>query len=254
MKVLVCGKGGSGKSTLSALVALGLKKTGVNVLLVDADESNYGLHRLMGVDMPVSLLDNLGGKNGFREKMSSVPRGMAPRLFDGKMKIGDLPKECIADSNGIKIAVMGKIHHFGEGCACPIGVLSRSFLSGLDIGGDWVAVVDSEAGVEHFGRRVDAECDLLLGVVDPTYESFMLAGKMSKMAGNAGIPIRFILNKTDETVEKAASEHVDRDKIVAKIPKNESLYMNSLEGKPLTGIPPEIEQVCEFIRAKLSMS
>jgi CO dehydrogenase maturation factor len=35
-----------------------------------------------------------------------------------------------------------------------------------------IVVVDAEAGVEHFGRRVDGECDLILGVVDPSYESF----------------------------------------------------------------------------------
>ena len=72
MKTLICGKGGSGKSTISALVALTLRDMGANVLLVDADESNYGLHRLMGVPMPVSLLDDLGGKNGFREKMNGL--------------------------------------------------------------------------------------------------------------------------------------------------------------------------------------
>ena len=54
MKVLICGKGGSGKSTLSALIEKKKKNRGYRVLLVDADESNYGLHRLLNISHPVS--------------------------------------------------------------------------------------------------------------------------------------------------------------------------------------------------------
>ena len=48
MKIIISGKGGSGKSTLSALLALALKNLGFSVLLVDADESNEGLHHQLG--------------------------------------------------------------------------------------------------------------------------------------------------------------------------------------------------------------
>jgi CO dehydrogenase maturation factor len=71
MRILISGKGGSGKSTLSALVARALKDRGFRVLLVDADESNYGLHRLLDISFPVPLLENMGGKPGFK-KMTSV--------------------------------------------------------------------------------------------------------------------------------------------------------------------------------------
>jgi CO dehydrogenase maturation factor len=62
MKVLICGKGGSGKSTLSAIIAIAMKNRGYSVLLIDADESNHGLHRMLGISHPVSMLDNLEGK------------------------------------------------------------------------------------------------------------------------------------------------------------------------------------------------
>jgi CO dehydrogenase maturation factor len=68
MKVLICGKGGIGKSTLAALIAIAMKNRGYCVLLIDADESNYGLHRMLGISHPVYMLDNLGGKKGFRQK------------------------------------------------------------------------------------------------------------------------------------------------------------------------------------------
>lgn len=246
MKILICGKGGSGKSTLSALVALTLRDMGANVLLVDADESNYGLHRLMGVPMPMSLLDDLGGKMGFRQKMNAVPRGMAPQVFE-KMALDDIPETCVADAGGVKMVVVGKIHHFGEGCACPIGVLSKTFLSKLDTDKKDAVIIDAEAGVEHFGRRVDAECDMVLGVIDPTYESFLLAKKMKDMAGNAEIPIFFVLNKADETVESAMARHLDGMEVIAKIPYMKELFQSGLEGNPLEIRMPEIEPICERI-------
>lgn len=49
MKILVCGKGGCGKSTLSALIAKELAKRGNRVLVIDSDESNYGLHTQLGM-------------------------------------------------------------------------------------------------------------------------------------------------------------------------------------------------------------
>lgn len=247
MKILICGKGGCGKSTLSALLALTLRDMGANVLLVDADESNHGLHRLMGVRMPVSLLDDFGGKKGFREKMNAVPRGMAPQIFAEKMSWDDIPEVCVADSGGVKMVVVGKIRHFGEGCACPIGVLSKTFLSKLDTGKNDVVVIDSEAGVEHFGRRVDAECDMILGVIDPTHESFILAKKIKEMSGKAGIPVFFALNKTDETVGTIMAEQLADMEIVAKIPNTRALFVAGLEGTPLKTRIPEIEPFCRKI-------
>ena len=62
MKILICGKGGSGKSTIAALLSKNLAARGYDVLLIDADESNLGLHRLTGIAMPVDIMADLGGK------------------------------------------------------------------------------------------------------------------------------------------------------------------------------------------------
>ena len=56
MKVLVFGKGGSGKSTVVALLAKALVKHGFKVLVVDSDESNMTLHRMIGVNAPPKTL------------------------------------------------------------------------------------------------------------------------------------------------------------------------------------------------------
>lgn len=248
MKIAVSGKGGSGKSTLSVLMARSFKKLGYRVLLVDADESNVGLEMLVGVASPVHLLDYLGGKKGFKQKLNQgLSLDNPAGIFAGQQAIKDLPKECVATSDGINFLIIGKIHDFGEGCACPIGVLSKKFLASLDVGENEVVLVDTEAGVEHFGRGMEAECDRIVGVIDPTAESFRLAAKMQTMAASAGRDIGFILNKVEPSIEAVMRAQLDSAVILGIIPKDDAIFMESLKGQSLTRFLPEADDICRKI-------
>ena len=248
MKIIISGKGGSGKSTLSALLALALKNLGFSVLLVDADESNEGLHRQLGISYPVPLLDSLGGKKGFRKiTTATFPQTAHTMLFKDNMRIKEIPGNCIAEADGIKLLVIGKIRDFGEGCACPMGALSRMFLSKLDLEKNEIVIVDAAAGVEHFGRRIDADCDMILCIVDPTYESFLLARKMHDMAGKAGVDIFFVLNKVDEKILDVMKKNVAAEKLITIIPYMPDLFIDNLEGITLKKSCHEIEPVCQLI-------
>jgi CO dehydrogenase maturation factor len=248
MKIIISGKGGSGKSTISALLALALKNLGFSVLLVDADESNEGLHRQLGISYPFPLLDSLGGKKGFRKiTTAAFPQTAHTMPFKDNMRIKEIPGNCIAEADGIKLLVIGKIRDFGEGCACPMGALSRMFLSKLDLEKNEIVIVDAAAGVEHFGRRIDADCDMILCIVDPTYESFVLARKMHDMAEKAEVDIFFVLNKVDEKILDVMKKNIAQDKLVAEIPYMPDLFIDNLEGISLKKSCHEIEPVCQLI-------
>ena len=253
MRVLICGKGGSGKSTISTLIAKALQKKGFNVMLIDADESNLGLHRLMGAESPTILMDSLGGKKSFKKSLNNTFSSENNSFFKEKITFNEIMGETVSQANDIKLVAIGKIHESGEGCACPMGVLSKMILSKLVIGDKDVVVIDSSAGVEHFGRGVDTECDLILGVVDPSFDSFLLAEKISKMADNARIDNFFILNKVDDRVADLMNANIDQTKIVAKIPQYDSLFQESLEGKELKTNVTEIEPICELIKTKKNL-
>ena len=77
--------------------------------------------------------------------------------------------------------------------------------------------------------------------------NFMLAKKMLGMAAKAGIKIFFVLNKVDEKVEAVMTQNVESEKVVAKIPQNSSIFLNSLEGKELKTSFPEIDQISQLI-------
>jgi CO dehydrogenase maturation factor len=252
MKIAICGKGGSGKSSITALLARYLSGRGCHVLVVDADESNMGLHRLLGVESPVILLDHLGGKKAFKQKINQKfppPEGV---VFGDKIPVSSLPAECVAIAGNIRLIAVGKIHVAGEGCACSIGLLSKMVLSKLDLDEKEIVLIDTEAGVEHFGRDVDAGCDMIFAVVDPAYESFLLAGKIKTMAEASKAEIFFILNKTDDRSRSVMESHLDRDKIIAAVPASDGLFLSSLEGKPLQTAVPEIAAAGDLIINRLS--
>jgi CO dehydrogenase maturation factor len=147
--------------------------------------------------------------------------------------------------------VIGKIHHFGEGCACPMGILAKKFLASLETSDKEVIIIDSEAGVEHFGRGIIGECDLIVGVVDPTAESFKLAEKMQKMAENAGKEICFVLNKVEPAIEGVMKNQLDGKKLIGAIPKDDTIFIESLEGNKLSKELQEIDEICSKIVSAL---
>ena len=67
MKIMICGKGGSGKSAISVLAARLLSKK-YDVYLIDSDESNTLLPKILGADSPRSLVEYLGGRNNIFKK------------------------------------------------------------------------------------------------------------------------------------------------------------------------------------------
>ena len=178
MKISVCGKGGSGKSTVVALLANEARARGYRVLVVDSDESNSGLFRMLGFDYPpVPLMELVGGKQSLKQKM-----GQPTVLAQSRIGLKDLSPQHLVQRDGLTLVSIGKILQSLEGCACPMVVLSREFLKKLALAEGELAIVDMEAGVEHFGRGVETSIDSVLIVVEPPLESVSVAQKIHELA------------------------------------------------------------------------
>ena len=243
MKIAICGKGGTGKSTVVALLARGFKEMGMGAIIIDSDESNSGLHWMLGLDRrPSPLMDFVGGKKKIQGKMIAMfSRGQSEPemsvLLQDVIHMEDIPADYIVEGDGERLITIGKIKQSLEGCACPMGALSREFLKKLHLGTNEIAIVDMEAGIEHFGRGVESSIDAVIAVIEPSLESINLAEKIGSLTLGAGANfVGIVVNKvsSENIYEKIKGELEKRRlPILGNIPFSEGIVEACLQGQPV---------------------
>jgi CO dehydrogenase maturation factor len=241
MKILVCGKGGCGKSTIVALLAQEMAIRGNKVLVIDSDESNIGLHSRLGMEKPDDFMDYFGGKKVLFEKTKEMKNAW---------RLDDLPGDYLTEKGNIQLLSMGKIYQFGEGCACPINALSSKFLEILDLRNGEFLIGDTDAGIEHFGRGVEKGVDVLLVIVDPSRESILLAKKISELGQQVDKPVYYVLNRiADQQTKDFLLNSVRIEKVIAMIPENRGIFIAGLAGNEFNMDVEGIKEIADFLQA-----
>jgi len=246
-RILVCGKGGSGKSTFVALSTTALLRRGYQVMVLDGDASNpEGLVRLLfglGVEgEPRPLIDFFGGIERVtcpvddpspltrRDDPTPVPQ----RRID---LFGEIPDAYYLRRGALALLQVGKIRHYGQGCDGPAEKVVRDFL----IQGEAVNLIDMKAGIEHFGRRVPDRMDIILAVLDYTLESVSIAARIAEFCAEAGIrDYWLVLNKVGSPeVEAMLLDKLDglRERVLGSIAYDQQLIMAGLSGAALGECP-----------------
>ncbi len=255
MKITVCGKGGCGKSTVTTLLAKELARMGKKVLVVDSDESNFGLHRQLGVELPRDFTEYFGGKDkAFKTMMTSgildsmKLSAFAKKFFSEDFTMADIPEEYYSEKGGVKLMSSGKIHKANDGCACTMNSILEQFVAHLTLAEDEIALLDMEAGVEHFGRGTDNSVDGILMIVDPSFESLRLSAKIADLSTSIGKPIWFCLNKvTEETVQMMEEEVGKHGAIIGRMPLDHDLGLAGLTGTELQMTIAPISEMAQFL-------
>ncbi len=259
-KIAVCGKGGSGKSVTVRLLADGLRARGRRVLVVDSDESNTGLHRMLGFDSPPEpLIGLLGGKQKIDQEIEAeIKAGGTEETLElmrdrTEMRLAEIPPAYIFEKDGIRLINIGKILMALEGCACPMGIVSRSFLKKLCLEVDEIAVVDLEAGVEHFGRGVETSIDCVLVIVEPSVDSLEVAEKINELSSQIEIAdVWVVLNKiTSEEIADRLRDYLEkRDiRVIGSIHQDAEIFESCLEGRPIRGrvAAEDVDKILDFL-------
>jgi len=235
MKIFVCGKGGSGKTVISILLARILTENGNKVYIVDSDESNELLYKLLGTNPPKPLAEYFGGKKNIF-KVGEVNILKLLKTSETGININSLPHEYVSYSKeGIGLIVIGKIRTLGEGCACPLNFLTRIFLGNVILNSNEYIIVDTDAGVEHVGRGLEETADLIIFIADPTAESIQLAKVLKKVADEHRIKFKMILNKADNEIYQTFKDLAGQNglSIDGYLGFDREIFMSSLKGEPL---------------------
>lgn len=239
MKIGVFGKGGSGKSTVSTLLAQTLQDRGYEVYLLDADSTNVGLHRILGVEeAPAALMEYLGG-TVFRGGPVTCPVDDPTRLANVAIQWSALPEAYRAsNTNGIHYLVADKIGGQGPGAGCdgPVAKIARDLVvqSNSDCA---VTLVDFKAGFEDLARGAITGLDWAIVVVDPTNASIQIAADMQMMVTQI------------QAGELPATEHLESSELVALA--NDIFVQASIKGFSLVLNRVTDEQVETYLLDKL---
>ena len=140
-----------------------------------------------------------------------------------------------------------------------MGVLSREFLKKLTVEKDVLAIVDMEAGVEHFGRGVETSIDSVLIVVEPPLESVNVGQKIHDLASGIGVKnVWAIMNKvpSEEIATRLKTELQERHiEVVGCIYFDADIFRSSLDGRiPVNGIAVrDIKDVLDRILSRAGL-
>jgi CO dehydrogenase maturation factor len=202
MKIAVSGKGGVGKTTLSAFIIKAFSDRGQKVLAIDADP-DANLAGALGFEHPEDIIPISEMKDLIGERTESQP-GSYGTFFKLNPHVSDLPEKLSKQKGNIRLMVMGGVKKGGGGCICPESVMLKTLITHLILARDEVVVLDMEAGIEHLGRGTASSVDKLIVVVEPGKRSIETAHHIQDLARDIGLKnIALVGNKIRGDQDKA---------------------------------------------------
>jgi CO dehydrogenase maturation factor len=205
MKVAVVGKGGVGKTTVSATLARVLADAGRSVYAIDADPNNCLAYALGFPREVAATIQPLSEMNDLLAERAGVKPGQGG-IHVLNPEVQDIIDEHTVAHNGIKLLVMGTIEKGGGGCACPESNTLRAVVRELvDLPDD--LVMDMEAGLEHLGRGTARHVDALIAVVAPHASSARTILRIRELAAEIGLKrLAVIANRVTSPEDRARIE------------------------------------------------
>jgi CO dehydrogenase maturation factor len=244
-KIAITGKGGSGKTMLTAIMTgLLARDNNIKLLAIDAD-SAINLSYALGVDIKQTVAE-------IRSQMIKDPKARA-EMKDKNIRV--VMEEALESGTGFNLLTMGRPE--GPGCYCAINDLLKYGIDRLSKQFD-ITLIDCEAGPEQINRRVVNGVDVLVIVTDSSARGGRVAGSIlnvlrddeSMKHTTTGLVLNRCKVKTDDRliVESARRWGIE---IFGRIPDDECITEYDSAGKPLIDLPrtsPSVMAIEEILK------
>ncbi len=197
-RVVVTGKGGAGKTSLTAMLARLLARSSFRVLALDSDPQMnlpwaLGLHP----DVAHGLLPLSQDADYVEEKTGVRPGAGWGLFFRLNPDVADVVERFgVVGPDGVRLLVMGTLVQPAVGCLCPENSLLSAVVDSLSLRRGEVVLMDTQAGVEHFGRALAKGFHHAVVVTDPSFNAVQVALHTARLARELGIPaIHLVVNR-----------------------------------------------------------
>lgn len=229
--IAMSGKGGVGKTTVSALMMRYFTNNLNSPLLaIDADP-NSNLGETLGLDIEKTVGD-------IREDFMRDPQGV-PSGMDKIIYLEMLMNQVLIEQKNFDLLVMGRQE--GQGCYCMVNNILNRFADELEKNYKYL-LVDNEAGMEHLSRRTSGKVDMLLMVTDYALRGLRAVGRINEMLGDLKLEVKnkgLIVNRAPETLSRTFLDEVEKIgvPIVCIIPDDKNLLEFDMERKSMLELP-----------------
>ena len=249
INIAVAGKGGTGKTTVSALmIRILIENKKGSVLALDADP-NSNLNEMLGVKVTGTVGELV---ENFKKDGAALPKGM----YKDQMVEMNLHQSVI-ESRGFDLLIMGRGE--GPGCYCAANNLFRRYIDMLQKNYSYV-VMDNEAGMEHISRKTTNNVNFLFLISDPSMRGILTAARLRDLAKELKInaeKVFLIVNRINGNLDLKLKEYILEQKfeILGLINSDEAISDIELSGKSIFDLPDNsisLNQVKEIIK-KLSL-
>ncbi len=229
--IAICGKGGTGKTALAAMMAKVILDSGQRrkLLLIDADPAT-GLAIALGVKIKRTV-------GQIREKIirtaKAGDKGEKNRIADS---LDYMVFEALNEVNGFTLLAMGRTETLG--CFCPVNELLRDILGKLSRSFD-IIIIDCEAGLEQINRQVVHAVHTLIVVSDPSMRGLQTVSLIKNMVETDKVirceKMGLVFNRLQG--EENQMKHFSGMEILGYVPQDENIIYHDSSGKPLLTLP-----------------
>jgi CO dehydrogenase maturation factor len=235
-RVVVTGKGGVGKTTLTALLARSMSRRGYRVLALDADPQ-MNLPYALGLEAAhVHDLVPLSENIDYVEEKTGVRPGEGWGLFFRLNPDVDdvVDRFGVRGPDGVRLLVMGNTVQPAAGCLCPENALLGAVANAMSLRHDEAILMDTQAGFEHFGRALARGFRHAVVVSDASFNGLQVALRAAKLARELGI-------ESTHLVVNRARNKLDFDRALARLEAEGGFPFTSRHWLPYDPLLPRVE-------------
>lgn len=254
MKLAITGKGGVGKTTLTALLAQSYADMGRQVLAVDADPSPCLAGALGFPEELREELKPIAEMDALIEERTGAKPGTVGGFFTLNPRVDDIPERFSVLHRGVRLLEMGSVELGGSGCICPEAAMLKTLFTHLLFRKDDILLLDMYAGVEHLGRATVDFVDAMLVVVEPTRRSLGTAKQIRKLANDIGLQRLYLVGnkvRNDEEAKFLESESKDIP-LIGFLPADLKVQEADRLGIPVYDHVPSLKLAAEQIKERIN--